>query len=458
MNHLLHSSFMVISALLLTAPLLTGIGQAAEDEKPNPLRFYQGENNSFLQASVGLEFAFFNQGNAWFGNDTGVLAGETIDSWWESLVRLGLAGNHTLPNTQSVYAKVDAVQANTFGGIDVGGTNAAHGDVSSLRIDKAYAGWRSGNLFHSLGEDFLDVSFGRQIYAVGNGFLFNGEGEGGYKRAAWYIGGRKSADWAGIVRMKSGPWSGDLFYFEADRINDFDAEHFTDTNTRAGGTTMNYAFNDAARIGGSLVAIASDAEGRDGMHVYDLRGDIKPFDRASAPEGLKPLKFEGEYAHEDRDGDFANGNGWYIATSYQFGTVPWQPELTYRYASFDERYDPLFYGATDWGTWFQGEIIGEYDLGSNNLDTHMVRLKAQPLESLTVSLFYFNYTLHQPEAYGVITDDYANEWDLIFDWVATDHLTLALVGAYATPDDGAKQLHGGTDDWTALMLYGCLKF
>ena len=458
MNHLLRLPLTAtVTALLLTAPLLA-TGYAEETEKPNPLRFYQGENNSFLQASVGLDLAFFNQGNAWFGNDKGNLNGENIDSWWESLVRLGLEGNYTLPNSQSFYAMVDAVQANTFGGIDIGGTNAAEGDVSSLRFDKAYAGWRSGNLFGTLGEDFLDISLGRQIYAVGNGFLFTSEGQGGYKRAAWYLGGRKSADFAGIIRMKSGPWSGDLFYFEADRINDFTAQHFSDFNTRAGGATVDYAFSDSAHLGGSLFSLDSEDETRDGMQVYDIRGDIKPFAVAGGPEALQPLKFEAEYAHEDKDNNLDNGNGWYIATSYRFGKVPWKPELTYRYATFDEDFDSLFYGGTDWGTWYQGEIVGEYALGNNNLDTHMIRLKFQPIESLTVNLFYFTFNLHKPEAYDVVSDDYADEWNLIFDWAATDYLTLSLVGAYATPDDGATQLHGGDEDWTSMMLYGCVRF
>ena len=247
MNHLLKSPLMAaVSALLLTAPLLTSAVQATEEvEQPNPLRFYQGDNDSFLQASVGLDLAYFSMDNAWYGNDRAVI-GSDIDHWWESLVRLGLEGSYTLPNSQTFYAKVDAVQANTFGGIDVGGTNDVYGDVSSLRFDKAYAGWRSGQLFSSLGEDFLDISLGRQLYTVGNGFLFASQGQGGGKRAAWYLGGRRSADFSTIIRMHSGPWSGDLFYFEEDRMNDFEKGYFCDQNTKAGGATMEYAFSESA--------------------------------------------------------------------------------------------------------------------------------------------------------------------------------------------------------------------
>lgn len=458
MTHPCRSFLAATCPPLLLALALGAPNPGLASEQANPLRLPLDENGSFLQASAGFDLAVLSQGNAWFGNDKGVLDGQSVDSWWESLVRLGLEGSLALAGNQTLFAKVDAVQANTFGGVDVGGTNAVHGDVSSLRLDKLYAGWRSGDLFETLGKDFLDISFGRQIYTVGNGFLFNSQGEGGYKRAAWYIGGRKSADWSGIVRMRSGPWSGDLFLFEADRINDFEAQHFRDYNTRAGGATVNYAFSDDARLGSSVFAVDSDQAIRDGMRVYDIRGAVKPFARIDGPAWLRPLNLEFEYAHEDKDGPFADGNGWYAAASYRFAALPWQPELTYRYASFDEHYDPLFYGGTDWGTWFQGEIVGEYALSNNNLNTHMLRLKLLPVESLTVNLIYFTFIFHKPEAYGVESDTFGNEWNLIFDWAATDHLNLSLVGAYATPDEGAEQFLGGNKDWTSLMLYGCLRF
>ncbi len=61
---------------------------------------------------------------------------------------------------------------------------------------------------------------------------------------------------------------------------------------------------------------------------------------------------------------------------YEFASVAWTPKLSYRYASFegDDASDaherglrlavPGFY---DWGTWWQGEIAGEYFLSNSNL-------------------------------------------------------------------------------------------
>lgn len=437
------------ASLLLAASFLAGNVHAAATEKDNPLQFYTGSNNSFARATLLLELGFFDQGKSWFGKDRENL-GEDSDSWWESVIRPGLEGSYFLPNTTEIYGRVDAVQANTFGGIDAAGSNAGLGDVNDLRIENAYAGWRSGNIFHSLGEDFLDISFGRQQYKVGDGFLLYSYGGSGGDRGAYWIGDRRSAEYAGIVRMKTGGLNVDLVYLENDPISS--------DSTKLGGATVGYAFNDNASIGGGIYTLDSDIDSRDNMNVYDIRGGFKPFALANGPEALRPLRFDAEYVHEDRDDGFDSGNGWHITTSYQFEQVAWQPTLSYRYASFDENYDTLFYGFSDWGSWYQGEIIGEYVLGNGNLDSHMVRLQVQPLESVGVSLFYYNFKIHDAGEFGVKDDAYADELDLVIDWSVNDHLNISLVGALAIPDDGATEHTGGDDNWTYVMLYGCLKF
>ena len=441
----------VLSTCLLASLCHPGTSLATEGDK-NPLRFYQSsDEKSYLQATLNVDIAFFSQDNAWYGQDLGVM-GVPIDTWWESLLRTGLEGNIVLPSTQTLYGRIDAVQANTFEGYDAAGTNAGLGDVSSLRIDKAYVGWRSGNLFSSLGEDFLDISLGRQIYKAGTLFLFGSEGGAGYNRAAYYLGGRRSADFTAIAKFKSGPWSGDLFFFDND--SPFPA------NTQATGLTLDYAFSDNGSIGGSLATLDADSASRDEMRLYDIRGSIKPFAAAGGPALLQPLTLNGELVVEDRDDDQETGLGWYVSASYQWNTVAWKPELTYRYSSFDEEYDVLFYSATDWGSWFQGEITGEYDLFNMNQDIHMLRLKVQPVESVAVSLFYYNFNLHSPSAVnaGVTSDDYADEWNLTVDWTVNDHLSLYWVGAYSTPDAGAEQRFGDDEDWKAMMVWMSIRY
>ncbi|MGD9947176.1 MAG: hypothetical protein AB7U29_01705 [Desulfobulbus sp.] len=442
------------AASLLLSAVLMGANVRAEEPVPmdgnvqaeepsNPLEFYTGSNGSYAKVTLEADLGFFAQGNSWFGNSANVL-GEKSDSWGESLIRTGLDINYVLPSTQTIYALVDAVQANTFCGLDAAGSNFGDEDVSSLRIDHAYVGWKSGNLFSSLGEDFLDISFGRQSYIVGNGFLFANQGGSGGKRAAFWIGGRNSADYAGVIKMKSGNWAGDLAYFEADNMGDDD--------TKVGGGNIEYNAEGMGYVGAGLYTVDSDITSRDSMMVYDVRGGINPFAFTSGMDILKPLHFEMEYVYEDKDSGFLSGNAWYASVGYEFESCPWKPGLTYRYASFDQDYDSLFFGSTDWETWYQGEILGEYVLDNKDLDSHMLKLKIQPLEAITVTLAYLNYDRHQSG------DDYAQEYDLIVDWAVNDHLSFSVVGGIADPDEAATVETGGNDNWSYMMMFGSIKF
>ena len=75
-------------------------------------------------------------------------------------------------------------------------------------------------------------------------------------------------------------------------------------------------------------------------------------------------------------------------------------------------FDPLFFGAgLGWGTWYQGEIVGEYLLFNSNNDAHMVQLNVKPADSLSAGLLHFNFMLDKSDYFGTSVKDksFANE-------------------------------------------------
>jgi hypothetical protein len=148
--------------------------------------------------------------------------------------------------------------------------------------------------------------------------------------------------------------------------------------------------------------------------------------------------------------------------SFTLAENSWMPVFSYRYAHFDgdnpatpidERFREIAYGYTDWGTWYQGEITGEYALGNGNLDSHMLRAQAQVQDDVAVNVFYYNFSLDQPESFGVSSDDWGDELNFIVDWQASDHLLVSGVIAALFRGDGAEEFAGGSDDWYHYMLY-----
>ena len=115
--------------------------------------------------------------------------------------------------------------------------------------------------------------------------------------------------------------------------------------------------------------------------MFNVRAYTAPI--PAAPD----LSFEFEYASE-RNGEALDSNAWTLQGAYEFGDVTWKPTLSYRYAFFqgddpatpaNEAFDPLFLGFYDWGTWWQGEIAGEYFLSNSNSISHLVRAHVAPI-------------------------------------------------------------------------------
>lgn len=431
----------VILFCALLGGYASGQASGADAEDANPLRFYKGPGNSFLQATIKVQGAYFGQDNSWFGESKANL-GEKSGNWWESAITAGVEGSYFFSSGGEIYGRVSGVNANTSR-IDAAGSNVGLDDVSHTAVEDAYLGWRSGDLFGTFGKDFIDMSFGRQQYVVGNGFLFYNESSNGQDRGAFWLGERRAADFAGIIRFNYKQLKADLVYLNADDN--------PDTNTRVGGITLDYSFGDLGGVGGGYYRISSDLDIRDSMDVFDVRFDVNPL--ASLPN----LKFQGEFVHESNDNS-DDGNGWYLSAGYNWDKLPWQPTLTYRYASFDDAYDPLFYGFYDWAYWYQGEILGEYVLSNSNLNSHMLLVNLKPIDSISVNLFYYNFRLDDANAFGVESKSFANEWDLAVDWTYNDHLTFSLVGALADPQDGAKEYTGGDDNWSYGMVYAKISF
>ena len=246
----------------------------------------------------------------------------------------------------------------------------------------------------------------------------------------------------------------------------FKANDNPDSDTKVGGITLDYSLGDLGTIGGGYYSVDSDIETRDSMDVYDIRYSVTPFKAFDVADWLAPLTFEGEFVRED-NGSQLKADGWYLSGGYSFDNTPWKPSITYRYASFEgdnpnssksENFDPLFYGFYDWGYWYQGEILGEYVLLNSNLNTSMLRVSADPTDSIHVNFFYYHNELDNSGGFGVQSDDFADEYNITIDWTLVDYLALSLVGAYVNPDDGAEEFTGGDDDWFYGMVYANFSF
>ena len=422
------------------------------------------DGDSHLTPTFQVDTALFAESNAWFG-EAEANAGDHVDYWGEFGVMPGLEGVLALGEGGKLRGRVSAVWTTTQFGLDAAGSNFDDRHPNELTLEDAYVGWSSGNLFPSLGEDAIDLSFGSQRYQVGNGFLFwDGGTDGGSERGGYWIGMRKAFQLAAIARLKTGPFMGEVVYLQPNDVKD--------SSTDVVGMNLEWTFGERASVGGGYWYFAdSDITRRDGLDVFDLRGSVKPLD------SLPGLALSAELVYEE-NGSVNQSWGGYVEVGHSWDAAPCKPSLSFRYASFTgdrededqvEGFDPIFYGFSGWNTWYLGEIFGEYVATNRNLDVYMVRLGAKPAEAWTVNLFYFAFVLDEfaneltprlfdPRIVDIEDKDLGHEVDLTVDWAMNDHLAWSFVVAAMFPGNGVEQATGGNSVWTHAMLYASLSF
>jgi hypothetical protein len=372
------------------------------------------------------------------------------DQWFEGYVKPALSGVFRLASSSELYGKISGVGERTYGSVpaDFGE------DVSSFQAEDLSIGWRSGTSIERLGEHGLDFVVGRARYQVGHGFLLSdGAAEGG-SRGGYWTNARKAFEFAAIGRVRPGPHLVETFYVDRDDLPE------QDSGSRAWGSNYELTLGEENTIGATYMKWSARPiarAGRDGMHVFNVRAYAAPF--TTAPD----LSFEFEYASE-RNGERLASNAWTLQTAYAFSDVKWAPTFTYRYAFFqgddpatarNEAFDSLFPGFHDWGTWWQGEIAGEYFLSNSNLVSHLVRAHVDPSDAIGAGVLFFKFLADQPASIGpdVTARDLAFEIDTYVDWKLNPNFSLSFLGAFGDPGSAVQQSTGRTKNFAYGMVY-----
>jgi hypothetical protein len=467
----LSSSLKIAAAILMAVMDLSGISKARADdpayyklEEAKELTIYK-EGDNELRPTFSFETVGFGQVNAGWGKRTSTF-GEFGRHWFELAVTPGIEGSLSLGGFGKLSGRVSGVYTFTGGGLDGAGTNPPpNTHPSTFLLEDAFLRWTSGDLFPFVDKDGIEVSAGAQRFRpVGSGFLVWGGSSNGGTRGAFWLGARRAFENTGILRIRKDGFRGDFFY-----ITPHDNP---DTNTDVLGTNLEYDITDRHQVGFMyLNVLSSQRVRRDGLNVFNFRGKTSPL--ASLPG----LQFNGELALEENGSKVRSALGGYVGVAYEFADVLWKPRLSYRFAGFsgdkrgstDKAYDPLFYGQSDWGTWFQGEILGNWVTANSNLLSWLLRLELHPVESVTLNLLYFHFNLAQFTTTEVSRDDkvhtvnvnsknLGDEVNFAVDWEVNKHVLLTGVYGFNVPGQAARAFTGGSKVWNTFMLYTGLRF
>ena len=405
----------------------------------------------------------FGFGNSLYANPKENVVENLSDQWFEGYVKPALSGSFTFRDAGSkgpglqgsqLYGKVSAVGERTYGSQPpVFGQ-----DVSSFQVDDLAIGWRSGKAFGGK-EHVLDFTVGRTQYTLGHGMLlYDGAAEGG-SRGGYWTNARKAFEFAVVGRVSPNAHTAEVFYLDKDELPE------ADSGSRLWGINYEFSPGEQTTFGATYMKWFADPDmlpGRDGLNVFNVRAYTHPL--MNVPD----LSFEFEYARE-ANGDAVASNAWTLLGAYELSQITWTPKLSYRYASFEgddpetpqnESFDPLFPGFSDWGSWWQGEIAGEYFLSNSNLISHQYRAHVSPTDAIGAGIIVYQFKADHPATYApqVTARDLVFEVDAYTDWELNSKFTISFVGAFANPGRAVEQATGRTKNFTYGMVYVAYRF
>lgn len=433
---------------------------------------YDGKHG-FLSAGLQIQMASLGEINNRSGDPTYQLS----DIYWEHTIEPNIQGAINLPKGSQLYSGFSMIYSAMLGhdpsGITFRGSPhstrddfAAYPDYKDwMMSEQMYVGWRSGTLFGQLGENAIDLSAGSQDYKLGTGLLLaNGTDDGGFRGSYW-IGSRTVFINTMIARINTNGFKLEGFYLENHPRNPDNRKRYT-------GMNIEYNYQDLANFGFSYIndndyggSLTAETD------AYDVRIDFKPLANV-----LPNLSVSTEYVYQvnnkftDADpqaptlywyGDMGHKtvSGGFGQIEYKFAELPWQPTLSYRYAIMQKGFDFMNFGFKTWGTWFQGEINGEFIFDNTDLITNTTRLVVTPIDSVTMNLIYLNYKFDNPDVWNVTSSHHGNEVDLVADWAVNSTVDLAAGIETFIPDEGGKQVFsGGNQMWVQGMVYASFKF
>ncbi|MBH3426684.1 hypothetical protein [Pseudomonas alkylphenolica] len=393
------------------------------------------DEDTHLSANLEAVYALFHSQENYATAGT---LDEGSSAWQEGYIKYGLSFDQGLTGAGTVYGAFGFLSSASWGDGDAAGIS--DGTERTTKIEDASLGWRSDTLVPALGEDGVDVSFGRQNVTVGDAFLIGGDALNMGKRVAdgelnrggaYYLAPRKNFDETAVLRLggKQG-WRGDLMWLKSDNPAQAKSELHV-------GTLEHVA--DAGTIGLTYIDV-TDVDEAFATPLQLDRKDMKTYSlRAQGNAGVENLFLSGEYAWQDkRDAD--NESGWYLEAGWTFKDTPWSPGASYRYSRFSQGYDTLFFGQVrGYGTWFQGEVAANYagPFNSNSV-IQQIGFKASPLETVNLGLLWYDFNTVDK---GMGNTD-GKEIDLYAQWCITPNVILMpLLGLYQ-PDKSAEE--GGT--------------
>lgn len=442
--------------------------------KSSDLPVLYDRNGTYVTTKLELLSMLYANDNAWYGRPdlfltgnplvAGTPAGSGATGWAEGFLHAGIYAITPLSDNVYAYGGLSGIASGSAG-------QELFTDESRLHfgIEDAYVGLVGGDTSAEGRRLVWNITAGRKRYAIGDGFLIANTASNGSDRAALQSNPRWAADMLVLGQVRYNSTLYEAFYLDPDELP------AVDSSTKLAGLNFETRLTPELDVGASYIrAISSDfgyfaatpsvppgvTIGRDGLEVFDLRGQWRP-----ANTNLF-LKGEAALQHNSRFDMHATGVT--AEVGYILPQARWRPEVGYRIARFTgddpstgrfERWDPLLSGGNG-EQWVQG--INHFKLfQDSNLIAHRLqfRLRPSPRVELVPQLWAFraDSTTNiggNPALSFLSGSDLGYEANLTAKWFLSKNTFVQGHIAATFPGYDVRAAAGGDlDPWISAMVF-----
>lgn len=406
-------------------------------------RLFEDDRMSVIGSFNAAAAPFLASNNAFAAPAGSINSGRPVNpSWAELYLQPGFTAAYHLAHHTYLYGGFSYIESATLGSDYAGSPYAWYGSPEEL-----YAGLRVSHLFGGRGT--LDVSYGQQNYANGDGMLLSSGADNGAARGAPYLGPRTAWREAALVKLTDGDWSTQLFYL---RPNEAPAAF---DNTRLTGINVVWNPPGQLRLGAQYIYAASDIATRNQMSTYEFRARLHPL--ARDPN----FWIQADYAFQGKP--YLIADGWMLQANYNFNKMWWKPFVNIGYYDLSGAnpansliwygFDPLYFGGVV-PAWLPGFAL-QTVLANTNLRYFNTSLFLEPRKNDWLQISYLAASVNQLNA-TLPNFAYGSELGATYTHYLTPALSLTPFYAVAVPGNGIEanyKAHGGSArNWSFLGM------
>jgi hypothetical protein len=396
----------------------------------------------------------------------------------EAVLTAGVSFTRRLSDSE-FYGGISAIGAQTIG-VDP----FDYRNQNSLRHERLYGGWRTTGTSGPT----IDLSFGSQEYSIGtlaggspDAFFVRIGAGNGFEWGGQLLVPRKAWELAAVAKVSAGRWRAEGFWLRPNELPS------GDTRTEFAGVKAEGSWSEGrSRAGVVYIGVPRSEQiypraddpgtfyesGRSGLRAFHLYGYVTPL-----PARAPTLTTRVELAAQRNPRIDMHAEALYAEVAYVFAKTRWTPTVSYTYAMFSgddpettryERFDPLYYGGSLYGTWFGGNAA--WALLNSNFRVNRVSAQAAFTATDFVTVQYNSFRasqLRSPLQFGQGTRLRCDEngcglltgvvepalaRDLYAGWTHLfgPRVNITVFGVTSVPDDGLTRL--GATRWNTLSI------